>query len=137
MTSQYATDAYVPINEEKHSLAADRDGNPLQGQVPLTVATITATGTLPARCPDVIILSNAAAITLTMTSLANLVGRRITFVNDVTNTPAHIITFPANSINGASRTITFTAANADSLATVLVVSPTRVIAQVLTHATLS
>jgi len=111
MTSQYATTWVNNDLETPHFLRTDREGVPLQRQVPLSIDVITATGAVPTPCPDVVVISGAAAITLTATSLADLVGRQVTFCSDAQNAVQHIITLPANCIGGAQRTATF-AANA-------------------------
>ena len=116
MTSQYATDALVKDLEAHHYLRTDAQQVPYQGQVPKSNIIVTATGAIPSRCPNVVIISGAAPITLTATSLANLCGRTVTFCSDGTNAVQHIVTLPANSIGGALRTITF-AANAGASAT--------------------
>lgn len=137
MSSSYATDAYIPRGERTTPLLVDRNGLPLQGQVPLSITTVTATGAMPTRCPDVVRISSAGAVTLTAASLANLVGREITFCNDGVNTPAHIIQFPANSIAGANSRGTFTAAQAGAHLTVKVVSLTQVIVVASSQVTIS
>lgn len=115
MTSQYATDAVETAMIKPRFAMVDADGVPIQGQIPGTSVTLTATGTVPASCPQLVILSAAAPITISTTSLRNLVGRTVTFASDGVNAIQHIITFPANSIGGAARTTTFNANAAASI----------------------
>ena len=111
MTSQFSQDAIDRSFTEAYSLASDKEGFPLQGQVPVKTAYVTASGAFPAQCPETVVLKGAAAITLTAANLLNLCGRRIKFVCDGVNTPAHVIQFPANSfIDGTHSRATFNVA---------------------------
>lgn len=116
MTSPYATDAVVKDMEYPRFARVDADGYPIQGQLPQTIAVVTASGAIPTQCPSLIVISGAAPITLTATSLVNLVGREVTFSGDGVNAVAHVVTLPAGSIGGPLRTATF-AANASSSVT--------------------
>lgn len=123
MTSPYATDAVITDQDIRYSLRADKEGLPLNGQVPLSQLRITATQAFPAHCPDTIILSSASAITLTATSLANLAGRDVVIMSDGTNATAHVITLPAGSIVDGNRTATMSANAADYIHFRFVYSP--------------
>lgn len=122
MTSIYATDAHETSMTTPYYLKGTKEGAPLEGQVPRTSIVVTTSGGIPASCPNHVILSSASAITLTSTNLRNLIGREVTFTQDGTNATAHVITLPANSINGNNRTVTF----ATNLAAYVRLSFTRV-----------
>lgn len=111
MTSQFASDAALVPPGERRFLPADSNGAPLNGQVPKTRVVITANGNLPARCPDVIIISGAAPITVSVLAahMLNLYGRILHVCNDGVNAVQHIIEFPANTIGTATRRVTFDA----------------------------
>jgi len=111
MTSLLSTDAVSADKVAPLYLRVDKNGFPLQKQVPLTRQVVTATGAVPSPCPDIVVISGAAPITLTAASLTNLYGRDVTFCSDGTNAVQHIVVLPNNVINGATDTITF-AANA-------------------------
>jgi len=136
MTSPFATNVISAANQPTYPLLGDRDGYPLQGQVPVKSRVITTTSTLADHCPSVVSISAAAARTITIASLANLVGRTVTFCSDGTNAVAHIIQFPTNVIGGTRDTCTFDADSAAS-ATFHFLNPTEVIPIALHLATLS
>lgn len=124
MTSPYATDAVILDQDRPYALKADKQGYPLQGQVPCKQVRITATGAFPTQCPSTIILSSASAITLTATSLANLAGRDVLIMSDGTNATAHVITLPTGSIIGGHTTATMSANASDFIHFRFVYSPT-------------
>lgn len=136
MTSQFATTVISAANQPTYPLLGDKDGYPLQGQLPKCVRTITVTSTLADHCPEIVSISAAAARTITVASLANLVGRTVTFCSDGVNAVAHIIQFPTNVIGGSRDTCTFNADSAAS-ATFHFLNPTEVIPVALHLATLS
>jgi len=108
MTSPYSTDAAsLATRETSTPLLAARDGYPVEGQVPCKSITVTATGAVPSNCPSTVVISSGTAVTLTATSLANLVGRRVTFASDGTNAIAHVIQLPANSLSTGRSKATF------------------------------
>lgn len=137
MTSIYSTDAVVVSNSSASPTARfDAAGVPIQGQLPIKIQTVTATGAMPQVVGKLVIISGAAAITLTAASTANLVGREVTFASDNVNAVAHIVQFPANSIGGASSRVTF-AANSAASATFLFRSLTHVVVKALSNAVVS
>lgn len=109
MTSQWAT-TWVDADLDVPRFArVDREGVPIQLQIPVSSTVVTATGAVPTPCPELVILNAAAPITLTAASLANLVGRKVTFASDAVHAVAHVIALPANSIGGGNHLATFDA----------------------------
>lgn len=123
MTSQWATDAVRIDQEIPRFLRVDKEDKPVQGQLAQTQLVITATTTIPTSCPNHLILSSGSVITLTSTDLHNLVGREVTISSDDVHAIQHVITLPANSIDNASRTVTFNA-NAGANVTFLFIKKT-------------
>lgn len=136
MTSPYANVVVSTTNQPTYPLLGDKDGYPLQGQVPVKSRVVTTTSTLADHCPPVVSISSATARTLTIASLANLVGRTVTFCSDGVNATAHVVQFPTNVIGGTRDTCTFDADSAAS-ATFHFLNPTEVIPVALHLATLS
>ncbi len=95
MTSPYATNAKIR-NFGKKYLASDKEGFPLDGQVPKKVLTIGTAGaaSLPEDCPELVVLSNTAAVTNLDVNCKspNLIGKRILF-SKVAGAQQHEITF--------------------------------------------
>jgi hypothetical protein len=136
MTSPFAKDAVVTRGTQPHYLEVTAEQRPLQGQVPLGITVLTANGALPVNCPECVVVSGAAVITIDTVDLANLVGREVTVCSDNVNAVAHIIQFPANSIGGGLRRATF-AANSAASATFIFRSLTQVVVKALHQAVLS